>query len=562
MNASTTASETPARSAKLLPADWITAAILGVVSLTLAIRGLAGVDLGAATAFHTALLAVFVGLACLMARYHGCAWVTWSRPLAIVAVMFVLYSTLAHLAFEAIPWRADPVLDRMDRFLLLGWCPSLALEPASTYGWIESMAALYGCFIPYLYLSIAIGCLGRPDHERDHFVTGFALLYAVSFLGYLFMPARGPVVHLAAEYQGPLQGGPFLKVVVDSVDRLGGPHGAMPSLHIGMSVYACCFDLRYHRLRGWTYLPVVALIYVATVILRYHYVVDLVAGTIIAVGAVRGSAALLRPQYPRNTALLLRFPWQSNLAWIRQAVLAAMAPPGAVDSHWSSPRDRSIQRWTAGLLATGGREPPALGSGEEVGSAGLPPLHRGAVERLEARLVNYRQELGRLGVSQQEVFLPLSYPRAALFILRELELVVVGIPVAAWGALSHCLPWVLLRRLVRRRVGSGAKLASAMRVVWPLLAAYYVLLLTMAASILPVAGTVVFGLCLPISGCSWLLLRQRTGRVVQRVRTFVLFLRDPDTQRRLIQEGRALITEILAQARGRDDLEETLPQQQ
>ena len=557
MAPATTTPQTGGRCGKLFPADCVTAGILGVVSLTLAIRWLAGVELAGATVFHSVLCAVFVGLACLMARHPGRTWVTWTRPLATVAVMFLLYSTLAHLAFEAIPWQADSALDRIDRLLFLGRCPSVELESASTYALVELMAAVYGCFIPYLYLSISIGCLGRPDHERDHFVTGFALLYAVSFLGYLFTPAKGPVVHLAAQYQAPLAGGRFLELVVDSIDRLGGPHGAMPSLHIGMSVYACCFDLRYHRLRGWTYLPMVALIYVATVVLRYHYVIDLAAGTIIAIGAVRGSAALVRAWHPTGTPPLVRFPWRPNLAWIRQAVLAAVTPTGLVDSRWHAPAERSLDVWTAELLATGGSRPPPLGSREDtwdVPSACLPQsTHGGTVQRLGPQLVAYRAELDRLGVSPQEVFLPLSCPRAALFVLREFELVAVGIPLAAWGALWHCLPRRALRKLVRRRLDAGGTLASAMRVGWPLLGAYYALLMVLALGLLPATAVVAFGLSLPVSGCSWLLLRQRTGRVVQRVRTFLLFLRSPDTQRRLTQEGRSLITAITSPVQGDGD---------
>ena len=51
------------------------------------------------------------------------------------------------------------------------------------------------------------------------------------------------------------------------------------SLHVGAPVLALTFDLRYgDRLRGLVYVPLVLLIALATLVLRYHYVVDLVAG--------------------------------------------------------------------------------------------------------------------------------------------------------------------------------------------------------------------------------------------------------------------------------------------
>jgi membrane-associated phospholipid phosphatase len=51
---------------------------------------------------------------------------------------------------------------------------------------------------------------------------------------------------------------------------------------VGAAAYACLFDLRYNRLRGATYLPLVVLIAMATVVLRYHYVIDWIAGLSIA----------------------------------------------------------------------------------------------------------------------------------------------------------------------------------------------------------------------------------------------------------------------------------------
>jgi len=76
-------------------------------------------------------------------------------------------------------------------------------------------------------------------------------------------------------------------VVRRSIDLAGGPHGAFPSLHIGASSLAAIVDLRHgDKLRGLIYVPFILLIAVATVALRYHYVVDLLAGACLAWAAV------------------------------------------------------------------------------------------------------------------------------------------------------------------------------------------------------------------------------------------------------------------------------------
>src|SRR6185295_18409346 len=106
------------------------------------------------------------------------------------------------------------------------------------------------------------------------------------YLGYIFMPGRGPGAYHEFDYHVTLQGGIFYQMVLDGVQSSGGLQGVFPSLHVGGSVYLCLFDLKTNRLRGLTYLPIVLLIYAATLMLRYHYVVDLVVGTVLAVSCV------------------------------------------------------------------------------------------------------------------------------------------------------------------------------------------------------------------------------------------------------------------------------------
>jgi membrane-associated phospholipid phosphatase len=118
------------------------------------------------------------------------------------------------------------------------------------------------------------------------------MLYALAFLGYLFVPARGPVVFLAEQLE-PLAGGFFYGQVLNAVEASGGPHGAMPSLHLGISLVVCGFDLKVNRLRGLIYIPLVLGILFATVLLRYHWVVDLLVGAILAGLALRYSKGLV-----------------------------------------------------------------------------------------------------------------------------------------------------------------------------------------------------------------------------------------------------------------------------
>ncbi|MFL5541994.1 MAG: phosphatase PAP2 family protein [Longimicrobiaceae bacterium] len=263
----------------LHPADAATLFILGVVSVTLAVAVAAGAPLGASLALHAVMLAAFAALAWRIGAREGAV----GRGIAVMAVMFTLYTTLGHVAFAAVPWIADPWLEAADRALLLGRSPVLAVEPLAPTGWAKPLSFAYAMFIPYLYVSILLSLVGRPPAERDEFVTGFAVLYALSFLGYLFLPARGPIVQMAGAFTLPIEGGAFHRIIVRSVEQVGGPHGAFPSLHVGASLFATLFDLRHRNpLRALIYFPLVATIALATLVLRYHYAVDLLAALALA----------------------------------------------------------------------------------------------------------------------------------------------------------------------------------------------------------------------------------------------------------------------------------------
>ncbi|QEH38355.1 hypothetical protein OJF2_69560 [Aquisphaera giovannonii] len=262
-------------------------AILGLLALAEGVAlvrwPVVGTELTPLVLVQSALLVGFLGASAVLTRREGCRWVPYARAVVAVAVVFTLYTSLGKLGVAAMPYLADAWLSHADS-ALLGFDPSLALQPYQTPGRVEFFSFIYASFIPYIYLSLFLGCLGRRPLEREQFLTGWIFAYVISYLGYIFVPAHGPVVYQAGQYSAPLAGGFFHDTVVRANEATGGLQGVFPSLHVGCSAYLCLFDLRTNRLRGLTYLPIVLLIYGATLFLRYHYVVDLIAGTAIAWG--------------------------------------------------------------------------------------------------------------------------------------------------------------------------------------------------------------------------------------------------------------------------------------
>lgn len=261
---------------RFAPSDAVILSILCVVSTAF---GLSSATRQAAV-LHAAITAGFMLAIGVIAIRPRARWSPWLRSFATVAVILTLYSTIAEPAFTLMSGSRDASLAAVDRALSAGIDVGPAVARNLPSGAVEPFAFIYGWFVPYLYLSIFLGCFGRPERERRMFLFGLSITYAVAYLGYLFVPARGPIEYYA--FASTLEGGRFLELVRESVEATGGNHGAFPSLHVGATLYLTLFDLRFNRLRGMTYVPIVILIAASTIVLRYHYVVDLIVGAWIA----------------------------------------------------------------------------------------------------------------------------------------------------------------------------------------------------------------------------------------------------------------------------------------
>jgi hypothetical protein len=272
---------------RFAPSDRVVVILLFVIAATFSVRLPAVPQARPAWLLHTGVFLAFAAAAAVMTRRPDAAWVAWLRAVATICVLMLLYSTLGPPVFKIIPWRADRVLAAADTSLFAGHSPAWFFAGAGT-GKLEFWSFIYGFFVPFLYVSIFLNCVGRPQEEREEFLTGFAITYAIAYLGYLFLPSTGPIEYFPGA--APPSGGPIHRMILSSVAKTGGNHGAFPSLHVGAASYLCLFDWRYSLLRGMTYAPVVVLIAFSTLFLQYHYVVDLLTGLAIAMFANRAAA--------------------------------------------------------------------------------------------------------------------------------------------------------------------------------------------------------------------------------------------------------------------------------
>jgi 1-acyl-sn-glycerol-3-phosphate acyltransferase len=230
----------------------------------------------------------------------------------------------------------------------------------------------------------------------------------------------------------------------------------------------------------------------------------------------------------------------------------------ALTLNYESRRESAILSWAAEIAATRAEPPPALGSAErpvadwfrllgrlQAGYQKLQLSEPETVHALTREIRAYRAELRRAGIAVDEVYLPIHPGRAAFFLVRELELILGGSPMALFGAINHVMPYQIVKAVARKLSVDKDQWAS--NVVYPGLVVFavcYLVQLGLAWWLLPTAWALLYTVALPYTGYYALLFGDRAGRSWRRMVTFLRFLIRPGEQERLAAEGREIVGRI------------------
>jgi glycerol-3-phosphate O-acyltransferase / dihydroxyacetone phosphate acyltransferase len=223
-------------------------------------------------------------------------------------------------------------------------------------------------------------------------------------------------------------------------------------------------------------------------------------------------------------------------------------------------REQMLLTWVAEIVATRANAPKSLGADEPSTAEWFRLLGRlqsgwDWVERnrpdtfveLSHRVRVYRRQLRRDGITPGEVFLRLNVGRAAFFLLRELELMILGGPMALFGAINHAAPYFIVKQIAKKL--SRDKDHWASNAIYPsfiIFPFFYALQLTTAWLLLPLLWAIIYTIALPYTGYYAVLYGDRFQRAWRRARTFVRFTFNPAEQQQLAAQGRAIVEEIRA----------------
>jgi len=173
--------------------------------------------------------------------------------------------------------------------------PCVWLERIQTPALTEFEQIAYALFIPAVILvAILLWHKGRFQ-EFQYYAFLIACGYMVSYLGYILVPARGPRYLLKDLQHIPLQGLWLTKYLQSGLDKLESYHyDCFPSGHTELTILAWWGSRLVSKRWFAIYFAYTPFLIFATVYLRYHYSVDLLAGATAALVLILATPAAYR----------------------------------------------------------------------------------------------------------------------------------------------------------------------------------------------------------------------------------------------------------------------------
>jgi membrane-associated phospholipid phosphatase len=252
-----------------------------------------------------AMLILALGLFLLRLPPKPTGWgrfVRWWYPALLIPFIF---NELQYLVHPINPIDIDAQLMAIE-YALFGVHPTLWFERFMVPWVTEYMQLAYVAFyfLPFI--------LCTPLYRQGQFLAfrvslcALLLSYYVSYLLYFLTPARGPRFYLAAYHTLPLTGLWLTTPLQDTLDALEGSQwDAFPSGHTAIAIIVLVMAARYQRRLFYPLLVITVSLMISTVYLRYHYVIDVIAGVLLAGWCLGVTFWLYREHEERYPALAL-----------------------------------------------------------------------------------------------------------------------------------------------------------------------------------------------------------------------------------------------------------------
>jgi membrane-associated phospholipid phosphatase len=224
-----------------------------------------------------------VALAALDRKSRAGSILSSIRVFAPIVIIAIIFNSLGALISGIHARHYDDILINID-YALFGAHPTIWMErlnhPLLT-------GLLQAAYMSYYGIPIALVlALSLRENKQEFNSAAFAIVlcFYLSYIGYLLVPAVGPRFTLSHLQTTDLRAGPATLWVRQMLDGLEhNKTDAFPSGHTAVALVTLAYAWKCReRVLSRILAPVVSALIVSTVYLRYHYVIDVIAGMLLA----------------------------------------------------------------------------------------------------------------------------------------------------------------------------------------------------------------------------------------------------------------------------------------
>lgn len=216
-------------------------------------------------------------------------------------VVFI-YENLHDVAGQVTGWDFAVLLNRWD-IAIFGVEPTIWAQKVFSPLLTDILSISYATYLMVGLFVMLLLTLWERREDFRHMSLAMTLTFLMGFVGYVFLPASPPRYFIEHLYTDPPRlYGLFLfdrmQGAWDGLSVISG--GAFPSLHVALSAVALIYAFRFRNLNRTArvvfcvYVPLILSLWFSTVYLRHHWVIDIVAGLLVAAAAYAGAELLTR----------------------------------------------------------------------------------------------------------------------------------------------------------------------------------------------------------------------------------------------------------------------------
>jgi membrane-associated phospholipid phosphatase len=235
----------------------------------------------------------------------------------LFSAVFGSFSQLQLILPTARTTQVDAPLYAFDK-AVFGFEPAEALDRFVTSATTEWFSFFYFGYFFLLAVHVFPALVAARNMRRlSELSFGILALFCIGQLLYILVPGYGPYHHLAGSFTHELQGPVWWRLVRATVDagEVTSRTDIFPSLHTAAPTYLALFALRHRRASPYRYvwLPLcffASQIVVSTMFLRWHYLVDVIAGLALAAAVHAVAARVVRWETRRRAALGIAPVWE------------------------------------------------------------------------------------------------------------------------------------------------------------------------------------------------------------------------------------------------------------